>query len=106
MADITHDYPQLNELQALLTSAGEISEYNPDQALACFDHPELMSIACIGIPSRFNPWETAAFADVDYSHHLQIIEYLSRADATAMMMLPGASHSTRHTLTLGTERPQ
>ena len=66
MADITRYYPQLNELQALLTTAGKISEYKPDQALACFDHPELMSIACIGIPSRFNPWETAAFSDVDY----------------------------------------
>lgn len=106
MADITRYYPQLNELQALLTTAGKISEYKPDQALACFDHPELMSIACIGIPSRFNPWETAAFSDVDYSHHLQIIEYLSRADASAMMMLPGASLSTRAILTLSTERQQ
>lgn len=106
MADITKLYPQLNELNAVLTAAGKLSEYNPDHAVTGFDHPELMSIACIGIPSRFNPWETAAFSDVDYSHHLQIIEYLSRTDASAMMMLPGASLSTRAILTLGTEQQQ
>ncbi|QWA13218.1 acyl-CoA/acyl-ACP dehydrogenase [Sodalis ligni] len=106
MTDIANRYPQLYELTERLLAAGRLAEHDQQQAVACFDHPALMSIACIGIPSRFNPWETPAFSAVDYTQHLQIIEYLSRIDASAMMLLPGASLGTRAILTLGTEQQQ
>ncbi|WP_248751782.1 acyl-CoA dehydrogenase family protein [Pseudomonas sp. MWU15-20650] len=106
MSDITRCYPQLYALSERLLAAGQLAETNLEQAIACLDHAELKSLACIGIPSRFNPWETPAFSNVDYSRHLQIIEYLSRTDASAMMLLPGASLSTRAILTLGNEQQQ
>ncbi|MFJ4389505.1 acyl-CoA dehydrogenase family protein [Pseudomonas soli] len=106
MSDITRCYPQLHALSERLLAAGQLAESDLQQAIACLDHPELKSIACIGIPSRFNLWETPAFSNVSYSRHLQIIEYLSRTDASAMMLLPGASLSTRAILTLGNEQQQ
>ncbi|TWC22890.1 MULTISPECIES: acyl-CoA dehydrogenase family protein [unclassified Pseudomonas] len=106
MSDITRCYPQLYALSERLLAAGQLAEHNLVQAIAYLDHPELHSLACIGIPSRFNPWETPTFSNVSYSRHLQIIEYLSRTDASAMMLLPGASLSTRAVLTLGDEQQQ
>jgi len=106
MSDITRCYPQLHALSERLLAAGQLAESDLQQAIAYLDHPELRSVACIGIPSRFNPWETAAFSNVSYARHLQIIEYLSRTDASAMMLLPGASLSTRAILTLGDEQQQ
>ncbi|WP_248732172.1 acyl-CoA dehydrogenase family protein [Pseudomonas sp. MWU13-2517] len=106
MSDITRLYPQLYALSERLLAAGQLAETDLDRAIDCLDHPELRSVACIGIPSRFNLWETPAFSNVSYARHLQIIEYLSRADASAMMLLPGASLSTRAILTLGNEQQQ
>lgn len=106
MSDITRCYPQLYALSERLLAAGQLAENNLHLATSYLDHPELQSLACIGIPSRFNPWETPAFSNVSYSRHLQIIEYLSRTDASAMMLLPGASLSTRAILTLGDDQQQ
>ncbi|MGF6362119.1 hypothetical protein ABH907_003783 [Pseudomonas frederiksbergensis] len=106
MSDITRHYPQLYALSERLLAVGQLEENNLQLAIAYLDDPELRSLACIGIPSRFNPWETPAFSNVSYPRHLQIIEYLSRTDASAMMLLPGASLSTRAILTLGNEQQQ
>lgn len=106
MSDITRCYPQLYALSERFLAAGQLAEKNLNQAIAYLDHPELKNLACIGIPSRFNPWETPVFSNVSYTRHLQIIEYLSRTDASAMMLLPGASLSTRALLTLGNEEQQ
>lgn len=106
MSDITRCFPQLLALSERFLAAGQLVEDKLLQAIAFLDHPDLWSIACIGIPSPFNPWETPAFANVSYAQHLQIIEYLSQTDASAMMLLPGASLSTRAILTLGNEQQQ
>lgn len=106
MSDITRCYPHLYPLSERLLAAGQLAEHDVHGAIAHLDHPALKSVACIGIPSRFNPWETPAFADVSYTQHLQIIEYLSRTDASAIMLMPGASLSTRAVLTLGNEQQQ
>jgi len=104
--DITRVYPQLKTLGKYLLEAGSLAEHHRPGALALLTHPELMSIACIGIPQQFNPCPAASCSDISYVHHLQIIEYLCRSDASAMMMLPGASLSTRAILTLGTPSQQ
>ncbi|WP_300628253.1 acyl-CoA dehydrogenase family protein [Pseudomonas sp.] len=106
MSDITRRYPQLYALSERLLAAGQLAETDLDRAVAHLDHPDLRSVACIGIPSRFNFWETPAFCAVSYAQHLQIIEYLSRTDASAMMLMPGASLTTRAILTLGDEQQQ
>ncbi|QDX31506.1 acyl-CoA dehydrogenase family protein [Dickeya poaceiphila] len=106
MADITLLYPQLKELDEHLLAIGDLGEKNRAAALASLSHPELMSIACIGIPAEFNPYRSSIWSDISYEHHLQVIEYLCRSDASAMMMLPGASLSTRAILTLGTHEQQ
>ncbi|HHA1787637.1 TPA: acyl-CoA dehydrogenase family protein [Enterobacter ludwigii] len=106
MADITLLYPQLTELGEHLLSTGNLIEQNRAAALEGLSHPELMKIACIGIPAEFNPCRSSVWSDICYTHHLQVIEYLCRSDASAMMMLPGASLSTRAILTLGTPEQQ
>lgn len=106
MADITSLYPQLKELGEHLHAAGTLAEKNRPAAIAQLSHPELMKIACIGLPAEFNPCRTSQYSDISYLHHLQIIEYLCRSDASAMMLLPGASLSTRAILTLGTPAQQ
>ncbi|CRM26823.1 Acyl-CoA dehydrogenase [Pseudomonas sp. 24 E 1] len=106
MSDITRRYPQLYALSERLLAAGQLEESNLPLAIAYLDDLELRSLACIGIPSQFNPWETPVFSNVSYPWHLQIIEYLSRTDASAIMLLPGASLSTRAILTLGNEEQQ
>ncbi|MDQ0741456.1 acyl-CoA dehydrogenase family protein [Pseudomonas sp. W4I3] len=106
MSDITRRYPQLYALSERLLAAGQLAETDVHQAITHLDHADLKSVACIGIPSRFNCWETPAFSTVSYSQHLQIIEYLSRTDASAMMLMPGASLTTRAILTLGDEQQQ
>ncbi|QIZ45485.1 acyl-CoA/acyl-ACP dehydrogenase [Dickeya zeae] len=99
----------LKELDALgekLRHAASQVESDRQQALSCLEDELLYTIAYIGIPSEFIPFRQWDYQACHYSDHIDMLEYLSRFDASGLMMLPGASLSARAVTTLGTPEQQ
>ncbi|WP_027710587.1 acyl-CoA dehydrogenase family protein [Dickeya chrysanthemi] len=99
----------LTELDALgekLRHAASQVESDRHQALSCLEDELLYTIAYIGIPTEFIPFRHWDYQACHYSDHIDMLEYLSRFDASGLMMLPGASLSARAVTTLGTPEQQ
>ncbi|MGM3175135.1 acyl-CoA dehydrogenase family protein [Dickeya lacustris] len=99
----------LKELDALgekLRCAASEAESDRARALSCLEDELLYTIAYIGIPPQFIPFKGWDYQACHYSDHISMLEYLSRFDASGLMMLPGASLSARAVTTLGTPEQQ
>ncbi|SLM65075.1 MULTISPECIES: acyl-CoA dehydrogenase family protein [Dickeya] len=99
----------LKELDALgekLRRAASEAESDRARALSCLEDELLYTIAYIGIPPQFIPFKGWDYLACHYSDHISMLEYLSRFDASGLMMLPGASLSARAVTTLGTPEQQ
>ncbi|WPD73971.1 acyl-CoA/acyl-ACP dehydrogenase [Dickeya fangzhongdai] len=99
----------LKELDALgekLRQAASQVESDRSRALSCLEDELLYTIAYIGIPPEFIPFRGWDYQACHYSDHIDMLEYLSRFDASGLMMLPGASLSARAVTVLGTPEQQ
>ncbi|ACS83922.1 acyl-CoA dehydrogenase family protein [Musicola paradisiaca] len=91
--------------EKLRLAAGQM-ETDRALALSSLEDELLYVISYIGIPPQFIPFRGWDYEACSYQDNIDMLEYLSRFDASALMSLPGASLSARAVIALGTPQQQ
>ncbi|MFP1727263.1 acyl-CoA dehydrogenase family protein [Lonsdalea quercina] len=91
-------------------SAGLIIEDNVQEGVLHIKDDLLLTLSHTGLPDKYNPWrDHAASLPFDMRHfptYLRVVEYISRADASCLLALPGTSLACRAVLLLGDDAQQ
>ncbi|OTA14525.1 putative acyl-CoA dehydrogenase [Xenorhabdus vietnamensis] len=101
------DFSYLDDHLLKFTEFGPILETQPYAMDALLLDEQLMAISHIGLPKTYNPYYGALkiehFDPEAFPDFLQLVEYISRFDASSMLAMPGNSLSCRAVEVLGTE---
>ncbi|KUH61537.1 acyl-CoA dehydrogenase family protein [Vibrio parahaemolyticus] len=101
------NFSYLDDHLIKFTEFGSQLETQPEAKMALLEDEQLMAISHIGLPQAYNPYngalKTEHFDPDVFPHFLQLAEYISRFDASAMLAMPGNSLSCRAVDVLATE---